>query len=121
MARNFSIIEKIEQLEDILDLLKLPRFKVRGKQIKPESFNNSAIEKAQIHYFPYPIFGFVQRDHFPVTKEIYSLGVGQYEDEFDYLICAWCENIQNSNSIQDNHVKCIRLQDILRYQSLEKF
>ncbi len=120
--RNFNIIQKIKHLEDLVDLLKLPRFKLKIPiDLKPEEVGNSAVEKAYMIYYPRNILEVVNINFISIKKSIYSLGIVNYCDKFDYLVFTIVNEKISPEEIKDKYVKYLSLENILKYKTIEKY
>ncbi len=130
LRRDVNFIERIEDLEGLVSLLKLPRFELNNpKNLKPGGIGNSAFEKAKMEFFPYYLFGiYNKRDHFPIEKTIYSLGIVKYKNKnenFDYLVFAPSKDNNGVeipyNNIDDQNVRCLELKNILKYKPILRY
>jgi hypothetical protein len=123
-TRKFSRINSIKDLEDIKDLLGIPRFGVNEniiENLKPKMLKNIPYERALIKYFHRDTHGFVNEE-IPLREErIWSIGISTCDlpdDNFDYLIFAPEKDYKPNEETPDEKVKCTRLQNILYYKKL---
>ena len=128
--REHCTIKRLKHIEDVIDLLTLPRFQAQhtpeGLNLKPANIGSAAVQRAEITYWPRPVVG-PQRHQLEgnlTTDTVYSLGVSTIPDQYtplDYLICTSTHNVTDPKLIADEEINVVNLQDLLYYKTQEVY
>lgn len=118
-------ITTVSVLEDLGDLISLPRFEAIYPDTKPQGVEPKIYERARMIYIPRPLFGEVNQDFTPVVGDVWSLGTSHFKDYrkddiFDYLMFCSEEDYPEypkEGIVDDDKVKFTRLQNILFYET----